>query len=61
MSFTKKKEIHVNYSIPISKNLLKGKIMALIAVIRGKPKDGCHLQCSNQHKLVRVLLDGGSD
>jgi hypothetical protein len=32
--------------------------------MRGKPKDGCHHHCSNKHykqKLVRVLLDSGSD
>jgi hypothetical protein len=61
MSSTKIKEIHVNYSILISKNLQKGKTTAVIAVIRGKPKDGCHHQRSNKHKIVRVLLDSGSD
>ncbi len=38
--------------------------MAVIAVMRDKPKDGCHHQLSNKHykqKLVRVLLDSGSD
>ena len=32
--------------------------------MRGKPKNGHHCQCSNKHykqKLVRVLLDSGSD
>jgi hypothetical protein len=32
--------------------------------MRGKPKDGCHRHHSNKHyrqKLVRVLLDSGSD
>ncbi len=38
--------------------------MAVIAVMRGKPNDPCHHHCSNKrykHKLVRVLLDSGSD
>jgi hypothetical protein len=37
---------------------------AIVAVMRGRPKDGHHCQCSNKHygqKLVRVLLDSGSD
>ncbi len=32
--------------------------------MRGKPKDDYHRHCSNKHykqKLVRVLLDSGSD
>jgi hypothetical protein len=32
--------------------------------MKGKPKDGCHRRRSNKHykqKLVRVLLDSGSD
>jgi hypothetical protein len=38
--------------------------MAVKAVMRGKPKDGCHHRCSNKHykqKLVWVLLDSSSD
>ncbi len=38
--------------------------MAVVAVTRGKPKDGYHQHCSNKHykqKLVWVLLDVGSD
>jgi hypothetical protein len=41
----------------------EGKTTAIIAVTRGRPKLGCHRQCSNKHykrKLVRVLLDSGS-
>ncbi len=38
--------------------------MAIVAVMRGRPKHGHHRQCSNKHykrKLVWVLLDSGSD
>ncbi len=38
--------------------------MAVIAVMRGKPKDGYHCHPSNKHykqKILRVLLDSGSD
>jgi hypothetical protein len=55
--------LHVNYSTPTNKYPPEGKTTAVIALIRGKPKDGyCHH--SNKHykqKLVRVLLDSGSD
>jgi hypothetical protein len=40
------------------------KTTAIIAVMRGRPKQGHHHQRSNKHdkkKLVRVLLDSGSD
>jgi hypothetical protein len=42
----------------------EGKTTAIVAVMRGRPKHGHHRQCSNKHykrKLVRVLLDSGSD
>jgi hypothetical protein len=42
----------------------EGKTTAIVAVMRGRPKHGHHHQCSNKHykrKLVRVLLDSGSD
>jgi hypothetical protein len=42
-------EIHVKYSTLPTKNPLQGKSMAVIAVIRGKPKDGFHCRCSNKH------------
>jgi hypothetical protein len=56
--------IHVNYSTPNCIDPPEGKTMAVIAVMRGKPKDGYHRHCSNKHytqKLVWVLLDSGSD
>jgi hypothetical protein len=42
----------------------EGKTTAIVAVIRGRPKHSHHCQDSNKHykqKLVRVLLDSGSD
>ena len=45
-------------------NSPKGKISEIIAVMRGKPKEGYHHHSSNKHfkkKLVQVLLHSGSD
>jgi hypothetical protein len=42
----------------------EGNTTAIIAVMRGKPKDGYHQYHSNKHykqKIVRVLLDSGSN
>jgi hypothetical protein len=42
----------------------EGKTTTIVAVTRGRPKPGHHRQRSNKHykqKLVRVLLDSGSD
>ncbi len=58
------KGIYVNYSTPPTKDPPEGKTTAVIAVMRGKPKDGYHRNHSNKNynqKLVRVLLDSGSD
>jgi hypothetical protein len=57
-------EVNDNYSTPTTKFPLEGKTMSVLAVMRGKPKDGCHLHRSTKHykqKLVRVLLGSGSD
>jgi hypothetical protein len=56
--------IHVKYSTPPNKNPSESKFMAVIAVMRGKPKDGYHCHHSNKHykqKFGQVLLDSGSD
>ncbi len=48
----------------LNKDLPEGRTTAIVAVMRGKPKHGHPRQCSNKHykqKLVRVLLDSGSD
>jgi hypothetical protein len=63
-SSNQNKEAHDNYSTPPNKDPPEGKTMAVIAVMRGKPKDGYHCHCSNKHykqKIVQVLLDSGSD
>ena len=51
-------------SILPRKNPPEGRTTAIVAVMRGRPKHGHHRQSSNKHhkrKLVRVLLDSGSD
>ncbi len=58
------KDLLNNNSILPKKDPPDGKTTAIIAVVRGKPKDGHHRHRSNKHykqKLVRVLLDSGSD
>jgi hypothetical protein len=64
MSSSQNKEIHSNHSSLPKKDPPEGKTTAVIAVMRDKPKDGYHHHCSNKpykQKLVRVLLDSGSD
>ncbi len=61
---SKSKDVHVNNSTPTASNPTEGKTTAVIAVMRGNPKDGYTRQRSNKHckqKIVRVLLDSGSD
>ncbi len=63
-SSSQNKEVHDNYSTPTTKDPPEHKTMAVMSVMRGKPKDGCHRHRSSKHytqKLVRVLLDSGSD
>ncbi len=51
-------------STPENNNLSEEKTTAIVAVMRGKPREGYHRHHSNKHykkKLVRVLLDSGSD
>ncbi len=63
-SLSQNKWIHVNYNTPPNRDPPEGKTMAVIAVMRGKPKDGYHCHHSNTHcrqKLVRVLVDSGYD
>jgi hypothetical protein len=53
----------VSNSTPKNNNPLEGKSTAIVAVMRGKPKEGNHRH-RNKHykkKIVRVLLDSGSD
>ncbi len=63
-SSSQNKELLNNHSILPKKDPPEGKTTAIIAVMRGKPKDDYHQHRSNKHykqKLVRVLLDSGSD
>jgi hypothetical protein len=63
MSSSKSKDVHDNNSTPTA-NPLEGKTTAVIAVMRGNPKDGCTRLHSNKHckqRMVQVLLDSGSD
>ncbi len=58
------KELHVNHSTPTASNPSEGSTTAVVAVMRGNPKDGYTCQCSNKHckqKIVQVLLDSGSN
>ncbi len=61
---SQKEEVLITNSILPNKDPPEGKITAIIAVMRGKPKHGHHRQRSNKHykqKIVRVLLDSDSD
>jgi hypothetical protein len=61
---SKSKDVQVNISTPTASNPTEGRTTAVIAVMRGNPKDGYTRQRSNKHckqKKVRVLLDSGSD
>ncbi len=63
-SSSQKEGILKKNSILPRKDPPEGRTTAIVAVMRGKPKHGHHRQCSNKHykqKLVRVLLDSGSD
>jgi hypothetical protein len=47
-----------------NKDPLEGKTIAIVAVMRGRPKHSHHRQRSNKHykqKLARILLDSDSD
>ncbi len=64
MSPSQKDELLYTNSILPNKDPPEGKTTAIIAVMRGKPKHGHHRQHSNKHykqKLVRVLIDSGSN
>jgi hypothetical protein len=61
MSSSQSEEIHNNHSTPIAS---EGSNTAVVAVMRGSPKDGYTLQHSNKHckqNIMRVLLDSGSN
>ncbi len=63
-SSSKTKGILKKKSTLLNKDPSEGKTTAIAAVMKGRPKHGHHHQGSNKHykqKLVRVLLDSGSD
>ena len=56
------KKIHNNYSTLTASNPLEGSTTAVVAVMRGNPKDGYTRHRSNKHckqTIVWVLLDSG--
>ncbi len=58
------KELHINHSTPTASDPSEGSTTAVVAVMRGNPKDGYTRQRSSKHckqKIVRVLLDSGSN
>jgi hypothetical protein len=64
MPSSQKGKILKKNSIIPSKDPPEGRTTAIVAVMRVRPKHSHHHQCSNKHykqKLVRVLLDSGSD
>jgi hypothetical protein len=64
MSPSQSKELHVNHSTPIASDPSEGSTTAVVAVMRGNPKDGYTRQCSNKQgkqMIVQVLLDSGSN
>ncbi len=64
MSSTQNESKKVHYSTLVKGNPPEGKTTAVVAVMRGNSKHGCHPQRSNKHnkkQIVRVLLDSGSD
>ncbi len=57
------KEVHNNNSTPTASNPLEATTTAVIAVMRGNPKDGYTCLRSNKHckqRMVQVLLYSGS-
>jgi hypothetical protein len=63
-SSSQKDKIHKKYSIIPNKDPSEGRTTAIVAVMRGRPKQSHHRQRSNKHykqKVVRVRLDSVSD
>ncbi len=64
MSSSQKCKLLKKNSITPNKDPPEGRTTDIVAVMRGRPKHSHHRQRSNKHykqKLVRVLLDSGSD
>jgi hypothetical protein len=61
---SQKEEVLNTISILSKKDPPEGETTAIVSVMRGRPKQGCHCHYSNKHykqKLVQVLLNLGSD
>jgi hypothetical protein len=54
-SSSQNKGIHVNYSTSTNKDPPEGKTTAIIAVMRGEPKDGCHCHCNIKHYKQKLV------
>jgi hypothetical protein len=64
MSSYQSKEVHNNHSTLTASNPLEGSTTAVVAVMRGNPRDGYTCHHSNKHckqNIVQVLLDSGSN
>ncbi len=55
MSPSQSKDVHNNNSTPTASNPLEGKTTAVIAVMRGNPKDGYTCLRSNNHCKQRMM------
>jgi hypothetical protein len=42
-------------SITPNKDPLEGRTTAIVAVMRGRPKHGCHCQRSNKHYKEKIV------
>ena len=63
-SSTQNESNKVNHSTLVKGDPPEGKTTAVVAVMSGNSKHGCHRRRSNKHKtkkIVWVLLDSGSD
>ncbi len=62
MSSSQSEEIHINHSTLTTSDPPEGSTTAVVAVMRGNPKNGYIRQCKNKHckqNIVQVLLDSG--
>jgi hypothetical protein len=48
-SSSQNEELQMNYSTPTNKDIPEDKTTAVLAVLRGKPKDGYHCHGSSKH------------
>ncbi len=58
MSSCQNEEVHDSYSTPTTKDPPEGKTTAVIAVMRGKPKDGWHCHRHRSNKTISKIYYG---